>query len=482
MKQAIFRFIYIFILLAGAAAASAQSLEQAKKWFAAGKYAEAKPVFEKLVKQAPNNASYNYWYGACAYETNDPATAETYLTTAISRRLTEAYPTLGELYMKEYRFGDALKTYNEYIEALVKQKKYVEPFFYRQVELAEKAQRMVDRVEDIQVIDSAVVDKSAFLSTYKLSEEAGSLAMFTTFFRTDEQVQSTVYMNELGDKIYYAHPTADNAHYSLYTQARPTDKWDDEKRLPDNINLPEANTNYPFAMPDGLTIYYASDGSGSIGGYDIFVTRYNINTDQYLTPEQLGMPFNSPANDYMLVIDEVKNLGWFASDRNQPDDKVCLYLFIPDPQRNRVEEDNPALKRSRAMLTSISDTWKANNNYVNLVAKGRTPIPKQKARKKDFEFIINNNVTYYTLDEIKSPEARTLYEKYLKANETIASLEHRLSDLRATYRKSAAARKDELKPTILQAESQLYDLQAQPTELEKKARNAEITYLSKNNR
>ena len=42
-----------------------QTLEQAKKWFTEGNFEEAKPVFAKVVKQSPANASYNFWYGAC---------------------------------------------------------------------------------------------------------------------------------------------------------------------------------------------------------------------------------------------------------------------------------------------------------------------------------------------------------------------------------------------------------------------------------
>ena len=38
-----------------------------------------------------------------------------------------------------------------------------------------------------------------------------------------------------------------------------------------------------------------------MGGYDIFVTRYNSDTDNYLNPENVGMPFNSPFNDYMAL-------------------------------------------------------------------------------------------------------------------------------------------------------------------------------------
>ena len=86
------------------------------------------------------------------------------------------------------------------------------------------------------------------------------------------------------------------------------DEWGDEKQLPMNINSND-DDNYPFVLSDGATIYYSSKGNGSIGGYDLFVTRYNINSDTYLAPEQLGMPFNSPYNDYMMVFDEVKGLG-----------------------------------------------------------------------------------------------------------------------------------------------------------------------------
>lgn len=45
------------------------------------------------------------------------------------------------------------------------------------------------------------------------------------------------------------------------------------------------------------------------------------------------MPFNSPANDYMYAIDEFNNIGWFASDRYQPDNKVCIYVFVPNSSK-----------------------------------------------------------------------------------------------------------------------------------------------------
>lgn len=458
-------------------ALQAQSLDQAKKLYNDGKYAEAKPAFEKLVKQAPSNSSYNHWYGVCCFETGDLAGAEKHLSVAVKKKVQEAYRYLSDVYFQMYRFDESAELLQEYMDLLAKKKQDTQVFDAKK-NLAQNAQRMVDKVENIQIIDSMVVDKDDFLSAYILSEESGTLTSYNKFFKPEELLSSTVYMNQKGDKIYYAHPT-DGNQYCLFSQSRLMDKWGDEKQLPMNINS-KNDDNYPFVLSDGVTIYYASKGNGTIGGYDLFVTRYNINSDNYLAPEQLGMPFNSPANDYMIVFDEVKGLGWFVSDRFQPEGKVCVYLFIPNADQSRVESDDMEVKRARAAITSIKDSWKEGGDYTELIKLAHKEIPYGEVKvEKDFEFIIGNNVVYYKLDDIKSPEARNIYQKIISTNKQIKELNEKLDDLRISYTQGNTAKRDQLKPTILQAEEQLNSLLGQPGELETKARNTEINYLKK---
>ena len=69
---------------------SAQNQEQAKKLFNAGKYAEAKPAFQKLIKRNPKNGSLNYWYGVCLYETGESDKCLPYLKHAAEREVREA--------------------------------------------------------------------------------------------------------------------------------------------------------------------------------------------------------------------------------------------------------------------------------------------------------------------------------------------------------------------------------------------------------
>ena len=100
-----------------------------------------------------------------------------------------------------------------------------------------------------------------------------------------------------------------------------------------------ANEAYPFFLNDGVTLYYASNGEGSIGGYDIFITRLNLENNTYLKPENVGMPFNSIYNDYMMAVDEMLNIGWFVSDREQIPGKVTIYLFIPNSSKQTYNLD-----------------------------------------------------------------------------------------------------------------------------------------------
>ena len=121
----------------------AQSLDQAKKLYNEGEYAEAKPAFEKLVKQSPGNASYNLWYGVCCYETGDLKAAEKYLSSAVKRRVIEAYRYMGELYYQTYRFAEAVEMYDDYIDLQTKKKRDTEAAEARQ-EVIEGAQRMME--------------------------------------------------------------------------------------------------------------------------------------------------------------------------------------------------------------------------------------------------------------------------------------------------------------------------------------------------
>ena len=477
MKWLRYKLLFFCLLIGFSLLGYSQSLDQAKKLYNEGLYEDAKPVFERLIKQSPNNSSYNLWYGVCCYETGDLETAEKHLVLARNRKVMDAYRYLAIIYASTYRFEEAIEMWEDYIGQLAKKKEDTS-YYEEQLEIAEKMRRMKDRTEDVQVIDSVVVDKDQIHAVYFLSEDCGVIqGMSGDFSRSSISSSSMVYISPRGDRAFYANPTFDG-RYALYTQTKLLDKWTDEKAL---FPSDTEDNNYPFVLGDGITIYFASKGNGSIGGYDLFITRYNTNSDSYLAPEQLGMPFNSPANDYMMVVDETKGLGWFVSDRFQPEGKVCVYLFIPNDMRKQVEqsEDEERSLEARAALTSIRDTWQSGRDYNEQILLAKTDIASvQKQEIRDFEFIVNEKTVYYSLDEFRSTEAKLSFERVLSLKQQINTMEKDLNNNRQTYSRENNSVKDQLRPAILQAETALRNLLDQLGEWEKKTRNSENIYLT----
>lgn len=469
----------VLALACGTGRLGAQTLNEAKALFQEGKYEEAMPAFAKFVKSAPSNGSYNHWYGVCLFETGDLKGAEKYLKTGVRRRVQESYRYLGELYLKTYRFDEAIEMFEDYVDLLAK-KKADTALGEARLGIAEEGSRMLSKVEKVQVIDSVVVDKDEILNAYTLSEECGKLAAYQDFFQgVADTTSSSVFMNQKGSLIYYARP-AEEGRYRLFSQSRLMDTWGDEKLL--DVNT-DGDENYPFILPDGATVYFASNGSESLGGYDLYITRYNTGSGTYLNPERLGMPYNSPYNDYMMVLDEVKGLGWFVSDRFQPEGKVCVYLFIPNESRERVETEDLDEKRAWASLASIRVTQDSLANYREQVALAHKVIPYgQKRIEQDFVFPIDDQTVYYKIEDIRSPEARSLYQKVINLNRQIKELRESLDERRMAYASGNEAKKESLSDGILADEQLLEELLGQPAGLEKAARNAEINYLKQNRR
>ena len=382
------------------------------------------------------------------------------------------YMEAAEMYYQLYHFNKAVQAYQLQMDALIKSKKQQSADSIKPLQMqAEKAARMLSRCENIQIIDSLIVDKNNFLKAYLIGEETGTL----------EQTDATVvYENQLKDRRYFGKKD-EYGYIRLNTQTKIQNLWSEEKQL----NLPidmYADDNYPFVMPDGLTIYYASEGNGSIGGYDLFVSRYNLNNDTYLTPNQMGMPFNSIYNDYLLVIDEVNGIGYFASYRFQPEDKVVVYTFIPNETFKSLEIEDEQVLIDRAIITSIQDSWIPNTNYSNMLEKIKADIEKERNKvKKDFAFVINDNIVYYTLSDFKSDAAKNFYLQLKSMEDKIRTLEEQLDNQRQTFAKSTNAQRQSLRPSILANEKQLESMVQSYRKLLIDTRNSEIGFLRINN-
>lgn len=470
------------LLLSVCLGLSAQTLQQGRNYFLQGDYEKAKPIMLKYLKQKPDAADRNYWYGVCCMETGEKEAAIPYLNKAADKKIFKANRALADYYLEKEDYQAAITNYELFVKGISTDKELHDPALEERLTLVADSLkllfRMVRNTNRVCFIDSFVISKDELFSSYILGESVGSVAPASEFFDRDDEGE--VFQPEMGQNVYYSRPTADGS-YRLFTQFRSFDRWTDETML--NGLDTDGDLRYPFLLNDGVTIYYAANGSESMGGLDIFVSRYNTATGRYLKPENLGMPFNSEANDYLYVVDEANNLGWFATDRRQPQDTVCVYVFIPNeayPKYNYEGGDTLAIHRA-ARLESIAQSQN-DLNEVRAARQRLTLLRYEQSEKKEqgsFTFIIDDLTTYHELGEFQSNDAREQYERWIELKEEYEYNASRLDRMRDEYTNGTKQEKERLRQPILEFEEKVLDQERQVMSMENEIRTTEINYLNR---
>ena len=340
---------------------------------------------------------------------------------------------------------------------------------------------MREMTQQILIIDSIVADKDQVLAQIHLSEDAGQLMTTQTF--TGKAVSGQAFVNEMGNKAYLSLPD-DSLKLQLYTCDLLGGEWSQPEAL-QGLNDGLIETAYPYMLADGQTLYFAGQGEESIGGYDIFFTRYDAHSGRFLKPENLGMPFNSEANDYLYVIDEYRQLGYFVTDRRQPEGKVCIYIFVPAESRQTYDAGVYSEQQIRdfAAITRIADTWTDNKAREAAMARLKAVNSAQKRVKTvapDAQqcLVITDALTYSTASDFKSKEAASLYQQLVQVRQKLSQLESQTEQLRTLYHQAGKAERKSLQTEIMEAEGELKALYATEKRLEKQTRQAEIKVIN----
>jgi len=340
-----------------------------------------------------------------------------------------------------------------------------------------KFEEMLMATQRIIIIDSIVVDKKQFLQCYKLNAEAGNVSGYNDFFKSTEQPYSTVYINQMKNKCWFAKDG------KLYTSDMLGDKWSEPAVL-EGLGKYQ-RSNYPFVMSDGTTLYFAAISNEGLGGLDIYVSRYDSEAGNFLLAENLGLPFNSDANDYMYAVDEFTGIGYFATDRRQPEGKVCIYTFIPNQKRLTYsdEELDDEMIRSRARIDRIADTWgdgKARKEVLAKIAEAKATQNVSQDEPK-FTFFINDDITYTSLDEFLDADNQERINELNGMQKRYHQMARNLDEARVNYMKTGTSNADkaQLYTELLDYEQKFYQLERNIKLLQKIIRNAEITALGK---
>lgn len=119
---------------------------------------------------------------------------------------------------------------------------------------------------------------------------------------------------------------------------------------------------YPMLSPDGLSLYFASKGLYGMGGYDLYVSNWNSETNDWDMPVNMGFPYSSPYDDFLFVNTEDGKYSIFASNRECGRDSVTIYVLEYDSMPVRKAVTDVDELRALASLNPARDHSRIDND------------------------------------------------------------------------------------------------------------------------
>lgn len=416
-----------------AATVCAAPIDDAKALYDKGDYQAALVKLEALAKKSPRDGNVNYWLGATLVALNRLDEAKGPLEKAKGRGVANASLMLAQIAKDEYDPSSAREYYEAYEAQMAKNKKHIPESLKEDMRRTIIMENMLSRVEKVTVIDSLIVDADSFFKAYRISPEAGRLVDGEMVHMPDVEV---AFVPQNNTQILYSEPDTAGVFRLISADILDDGSIDHPAPLPGEDLNAGGNAEYPFLLSDGLTLYYANDGEESLGGYDIFMTRRD-EEGNYLQPQNIGMPYNSPFDDYLMAIDETTGLGWWATDRNRIPGKVTIYVFVPSETRVNVSEDDPNIE-ALARMSDTKLTREPGKQYPSLPQVNQFVASSNDfaSMQQSFNLPISSTTKiYHSLNDFKSPAAQHAMRQAINARAQVLKLERKLAQLRESYRK-----------------------------------------------
>ena len=409
MKKNLFFGIITIIVLSvtvgaqGSIGSEDELKAKANELFEAQDYKEAKLMYAQLLSLYPKDPTYNYRFGACVLQTEaDKTKPMKYLNFAASKANVDplAYFYLGKAHHLNYEFAQAVKQYSKFKNKAnneQKEKYNVE----RQIEMCKNGNSLLSKLNELQVLERQSIAAKDF---YRIYDEA---AMGGKIIVKPEQFKSK-YDKKIDDKsVIFLANDASEVYYSSYGKKGENGKdiykaikigngeWSEGVNLDKSINT-EFDEDFAYIKPDGKTLYFASKGHSSMGGYDLFKSEMDDATGQWTAPENLDFAFNSADNDFMFVPDRAGITAYFSSNRTNEFGEVTVYKVLIDRAPAQlsvitgifVAESNPDQKKAK--ITVIDKLTQETVGVYETDDKGNYAIEIAK-NGGDYQFNVETN-------------------------------------------------------------------------------------------
>ncbi len=313
-----------------------------------------------------------------------------------------------------YRFDESLDAYEAALEQAGSELYASEDSLLRfdiqdKVLMSENGRSMMGFVDIPNVVARRRFSIDEFFLYYPLQDSSWRCVPNQLDSSADHRFARASYIRSQDRTIYWS-ATDNEGIRNIYTSSLRDTLW----TLPSLLNEQMTSASdeiYPMLSPDGKSLFFSSAGLYGVGGYDIYVSRWNEDSNDWDAPVNMGFPYSSPADDFLYMDTEDGRYSIFASNRECSEDSVYVYVL---------EFDNVSVRRSvmdpeELMEIARLEPVRSTDGQKYVAKPENTEIQKYKIMMRDV-LTLKDSVSHYAAlaAEGKSVERLDLFKDSLK--------------------------------------------------------------------
>lgn len=205
----------------------------------------------------------------------------------------------------------------------------------------------------------------------------------------------------------------------------PNGEWSKALNVGAPLNTSQ-DEDAPYLHPDGRTMYFASKGHTTMGGFDIFKTVMNED-GTWGDPVNIGYPINTVDDDVFFVTSADGSRGYFSSVRSDGYGEKDIYvIYFGDPPQNCVaivkgrlltEDESPLPDNVVLYLTDLDEG--TNTLYRPRQRDGGFSMVLDPCKTYSLDLLVNDSSIYTEDITIPCDACYYEYEQVLKLNNLV---------------------------------------------------------------
>lgn len=374
---------------------------------------------------------------------------------ALSAQSIEAKIDQAQRYHNSYDFDNALNIYESLLKSVKDSLAKIE--IIEKMVLSQNGKNMLQFATIPTVLAKKQVAAKDFYLYYSHLQDSAWVDLPNSFVKEGGHPFYTASYFPKGSKEFFFSTKDNSGAWNIYSSKSLSDTlWSTPELINENLTSSQDDI-FPLLSSSGKQLFFCSKGLFGMGGYDIFVSRWNEESQDWDIPQNLGFPFSSPYDDFLFSNTPDGDFTIFASNRNCPKDSINIYVLAFENTPIKQEIEGLENARKIALLEPESSLSKAST------------VTKE-GEKSDFsqDSFSDSLFVYYT-ESLAAFRAK---------QDSLSALQQLLAKYRDQY--SASTDETELKDLeqkILAAERNSLEIRMEAEKLSLEVQELEMGYL-----